>query len=362
MLRGHGPWATTCAGPMFGVVTPWRSSGECPQTYPLLRLYVSHLQNNGLPRDQESSILRRYPTLHGCAILWFNPGGCAQFVSALAFWFLDYGLQLNSSICYKSKAMILGTRPGLSKLSPYASLVIGGDVVVKDCIKILGLYLDPTLSMDTQVKASIKACNYHIRAPQHVGRGQRVGGTDAWRRVHDGLMHTQICQVDRLRSRNVPSRLLQLADVRHLHKSNLNKLQRVQSYLGRAPSSLEFQLWALVQTASPAPSLAKDYFQAGTHHIQREILRATIISPVSRTTPSRNLWSEGQHLLRIPFRRSAWARQQFEAILIRKLGKLTHSIHSIKTRLKAELFSTVFQWFIVHSSLFPLAPESPLDN
>ena len=63
----------------------------------------------------------------------------SKCVSALMFWFLDNGLQLNSS---KTEAMIFGTRPGLSKLGPVSSLVIGGDVAVKESIKILGVHLD----------------------------------------------------------------------------------------------------------------------------------------------------------------------------------------------------------------------------
>ena len=78
----------------------------------------------------------------------------SKCVSALMFWFLDNGLQLNSS---KTEAMIFGTRPGPSKLGPVSSLVIGGDVAVKESIKILGVHLDPTLSIYNQVEASIKA-------------------------------------------------------------------------------------------------------------------------------------------------------------------------------------------------------------
>ena len=66
--------------------------------------------------------------------------------------------------------MILGSRPGLSKLGPVVSLVIGGDVAVMESITILSVHLDPTLSMDHQVKASIKAFNHHIRALRHVRR------------------------------------------------------------------------------------------------------------------------------------------------------------------------------------------------
>ena len=67
-------------------------------------------------------------------------------VSALTFWFLDNGLQLNST---KSKVMILGARQGLSRLEPVASLDIGdGHVEVWDEIKILGVHRDPTLSVN----------------------------------------------------------------------------------------------------------------------------------------------------------------------------------------------------------------------
>ena len=118
----------------------------------------------------------------------------SKYISALISGF-GSGLQLNSS---KTEAMIFGTRPGLSKLGPIPSLVIGGDVAVKESIKILGVHLDPTLSMDNQVKASIKACNYHICALRHVRRGLTL---ESAMLIALGL---------------VPSRLLQLAAIWHL--------------------------------------------------------------------------------------------------------------------------------------------------
>ena len=79
----------------------------------------------------------------------------------------------------------------------------------------------------------------------------------------------------------------------------------------RASSCLELQLGALAQTTSLAPGSAKDHFQDGTYHIQREILQAAFLSPQSPGPHSRNLKSEGQHLLRIPLRRSAAAGRLF---------------------------------------------------
>ena len=70
----------------------------------------------------------------------------SQCVSVLTLWFLDDdGLQLNSS---KSEAMILGSRQDLFRLGALASLVIGDGHVGRNDIKVRGIHLDPTLSMN----------------------------------------------------------------------------------------------------------------------------------------------------------------------------------------------------------------------
>ena len=90
---------------------------------------------------------------------------------------------------------------------------------------------------------------------------------------------TRISQVDRPRPRNISSRLLQLAAVRHLQvKSQQATARAERSCASRAPSCLEIQLGALAQTASLAPGSAKDHIQDGTHYIQREILQAAFLS------------------------------------------------------------------------------------
>ena len=138
----------------------------------------------------------------------------AQCVSALTFWFLDNGLQLNSS---KSEAMILGSRQGLSRMEPVGSLVIGDDrVEVRDDIKILGVHLDPTLSMNAQVKAVIKASNFHIRALRHVRRGLTLEST---KMIALGLVTSRLDYCNSL--------------LYGTSKTNTAKLQRVQNDLAR---------------------------------------------------------------------------------------------------------------------------------
>ena len=95
-------------------------------------------------------------------------------------------------------------------------------------------------------------------------------------------------------------------------KSNLNKLQRVQSDLARVVLQAAWN-------SSSEPLLKQLPVQ------QRIIFKVALItfnvksseqppyrhSLLDNYTPSRNLRSEGQHLLRIPLRRSAAARRSF---------------------------------------------------
>ena len=260
VLRGHGGSQVRRLELRF-----WCSSRKCPRTCPLLRLRISHLKDHGISRDHVSSIRGRYAALHRSSI----PGSVemealAQCVSALTFWFLDNGLQLNSS---KSEAMILGSRQGLSRMEPVGSLVIGDDrVEVRDDIKILGVHLDPTVSMNAQVKAVIKASNFHIRALRHVRRGLTLEST---KMIALGLVTSRLDYCNSL--------------LYGTSKTNTAKLQRVQkrSRASCASSSMEFQLQTIAQTATLAPSPAEDNFQDSTHHIQRAIFGTAILSPQS---------------------------------------------------------------------------------
>ena len=133
----------------------------------------------------------------------------SKCVSALTFWFLDNGLQLNSN---KIEAMILGTRPGLSKFGPVSSLVIGSDVAVKESIKIFGVHLDINI-INGQ---SSEGINQDMQLP-HPRSPTRPPRPD-----------TRICQVDRPRSHNISSRLLQLAAVWHLQVKSQQTTARAE--------------------------------------------------------------------------------------------------------------------------------------
>src|SRR6218665_3387879 len=87
-------------------------------------------------------------------------------VEEVTRWFLINGLLLNAS---KTEAIAFGTRQQLVKRSTDTSLKIGdASLAIVGNIKLLGVIFDSTLSMDQQVNAVVKACNFHIHALRHV--------------------------------------------------------------------------------------------------------------------------------------------------------------------------------------------------
>ena len=76
----------------------WPSSGKRPRTCPLLCLRIPHLKDHGVPRNQVSSIRGRYSTLHGDPLPGsVSYGGSLIMCLGVDIWFLDNGLQLNST-------------------------------------------------------------------------------------------------------------------------------------------------------------------------------------------------------------------------------------------------------------------------
>jgi len=253
----------------------------------------------------------------------------ADSVSALTHWFLDNGLQLNSG---KTEAMIVGTKPGLAKLGSVPTLRIGdGDVVTRDNIKILGVHLDPTLSMSENVKATTKACNFHIWALRHTRRHLTL---EATRTIAHGLVTSRLDFCNAL--------------LYGTNKSNIAKLQRVQNNLARV----------VLQAAwrdSPGPLLERlhwlpvcariDYKIALTTFKVRQTKQPTYLHDLLlEYIPARSLRSGDQTLLRIPLMKSLSACRSFSyaaPTIWNSLNIATRQAASLgcfKSRLKTELF------------------------
>ena len=256
VLRGHG-WPQVRRLELWF----WRSSGECPRTYPHLRLRVPHLQNNGSSRHQVSSVRRRYPTLHGGEILGFNLDGgtlevrCSPDVLVSRQWATVEFWQ-NRSHDFRYKA---------GSIQAWPSVLLGH----RRRRRGEGKHQNPWCSSWSNIihGQSSEGINQSMQLP-HPCSPTRPPRPD-----------TRISQVDRPRPCNISSWLLQLAAVRHLQVKSQQTTARAEwSCASRAPSCLEIQLGALAQTASLAPGSAKDHIQDGTHYIQREILQAAFLS------------------------------------------------------------------------------------
>ena len=89
-------------------------------------------------------------------------------------------------------------------------------VAIVESVKLLGVILDSTLSMDKQVNALVKACNFHIRVLRHVGSCLMPG---AARTILIGLVTSRLDYCNSL--------------LYGTSESNLDKLPRVQNNLAR---------------------------------------------------------------------------------------------------------------------------------
>ena len=67
------------------------------------------------------------------------------------------------------EAMLCGTRAQCNNVNRSSGVVLEGTVFkFSDSIKLLGVKLDPAISMNHHETELVRSCNYHIRALQHI--------------------------------------------------------------------------------------------------------------------------------------------------------------------------------------------------
>ena len=346
VLCGHRGSQVRCLKLRF-----WCSSGKRLRTCPLLCLRIPHLKDHGVPRNQVSSIRGRYSTLHGDPLpaVPSRIEALSQCVSALTLWFLDNGLQLNST---KSEAMILGSKKGFfqvgaRRLVEYRRWSCGGQGRNQNtrCSSGPNLVIErPSEVVDEDLQIP------HPCSPTCSVRSD-----------------FRICQ----RWSPSVSSLLDSIIVNHScmalqRRTSEDSIQRVQNDLAQVV--LQFA-W----NSSSKPLLKHLHWLPVQ---QRKILKIALVTFNVRTfeqpsylhslldnyIPSRNLRSEGQHLLRIPFQKSAAARRSFAFAaptvwnILNSSTLEATSIGTFKTRLKTELFLSAFPW--TSTALLPCNPPS----
>jgi hypothetical protein len=257
--------------------------------------------------------------------------GCVEEITR---WFLVNGLLLNAS---KTEAIAFGTRQQLAKRTDDDNKITVGDteILVGDHVKILGVHLDSTLSMDNHVNAVVKACNYHIRALRHVRQF-----------LTDAVARTISCGLVTARLDYCNSLLLGTS------VSNITKLQRVQNSLARivlrAPwraSSMPLlkELHWLPMVQRPKYKVALITFK--TLHTKEPSYLHSLIRPY---VPARDLKSAGQNLLAKSRFRTVAASRAFRhsapAIWngLKLATRCAASLGIFKKLLKTDLFLAAF--------------------
>ena len=101
-----------------------------------------------------------------------SDGGSLHAISSCVYdvcrWFLKNGLLLLFNPA-KTEAILFGTRVQRQKISTSGGVDIAGSVVpFCDHVKLLGVTLDATLTMDRHVTDVIRSLEYHTRALRHI--------------------------------------------------------------------------------------------------------------------------------------------------------------------------------------------------
>lgn len=273
--------------------------------------------------DDTQLYMRLKPKLENIDVLT----NCADSVAA---WFLQNGLMLNAS---KTEACIFGTSQRLKtvvNLKPDLKC-LGEPIKFVDSVRILGVTLDSSLSMNKHVSDTVSNCNYYVRALRHIRKSLTH---DAAVSIACSLVNTRLDYCNSL--------------LHSTSANNLLRLQRVQNNLARVVLNLHrresvkhhiYALHWLPVNERIEYKLACVTYKA-LYSGQPQYLSDCLV----KHTPARILRSNSQYMLNTPFcsLKAAISAFTFAAPkiwnLLSDLTKSADSIEMFKSRLKTELF------------------------
>jgi hypothetical protein len=146
-----------------------------------------------------------------------------ECATAVTNWFLENGLLLNPN---KTEAVLFGSRKQISKYKNDSKIAFSGTTLATiNSVKILGVTLDSTLSMDKHINNTIKSCNYHIRALRYI---RPCLTKEAANTIACGIVNSQLDYCNSLLSGTC--------------QKYLKKLQRIQNNLSRIVFQSPFHL------------------------------------------------------------------------------------------------------------------------
>jgi len=115
--------------------------------------------HTGIDFHQYADDINIYTSLSSSPTDLTHPTLCTR---SLQHWLWHNGLLLNPD---KSVAALFGTRQRLARPGwPTQFTVSGSDIKMSDHLKILGVTLDSSMTLDSHVTATVRACNFHLLA------------------------------------------------------------------------------------------------------------------------------------------------------------------------------------------------------
>jgi len=248
-------------------------------------------------------------------------------------WFLQNCMLLNAS---KTDAIIFGTVPRMRQLNVSGGIVVAGATVnFSDCIKILGVKLDSTLSFNKHVSDIVRICNYHLRALRHI---RPLLTRDVAALVGSSIVQSRLDYCN--------------AVLYDTSARNIDRLQKVQNALARVVCQASW--------TSSATELRKSlHWLPIEHRINYKIALLTykakqsgqpayIASLLRNTIPARDTRSSGQQRLDKPFYKINFSDKSFSVaapVIWNSLKLSTKSAETLgifKSRLKSELFDIAY--------------------
>ena len=251
---------------------------------------------------------------------------CAEAVNR---WFLENGLLLNPS---KTEATVFGTRSQIAKHQDIQPTFSNTAINLSSTVKILGVKLDSTLSMDSQTAEIVRSANFHIRALRHIRPF-----------LTKELANTIACGI-------VNSRLDYCNSLLYGTSSkNLTSLQRIQNNLARVVCNSSYR-------TSSKPLLKSLHWLPVKERIVYKIAIITYNCVTTKTPsylsdllqihmPSRNMRSSGNRTLVLHRCRTTTASRSFVSAAPRIWNNLptdtrnSTALAVFKKHLKTELFT-----------------------
>lgn len=219
----------------------------------------------------------------------------------LSHWFYSNGLALNPD---KTDAILFGTHQNLRSFPHIPHInVTGSNITLSDKIKILGVFLDKTLSFNNHVSNICKTSLYHIRSLRHIRPSLN---TDVAKTIGSAIIGSRLDYANSL--------------LYNTSKSNINKLQKVQNLLAKIvlnrPTNIN-------RHQHNSELLQKLHWLPVKHRIDYKLsvltyrslngttanYLSTLITPYS---PARTLRSSSSNLLTVPRSRLCFTDKAFE--------------------------------------------------